>query len=208
MLFRLLPAAAMLTLAAPALAGSLDAPVIVAAPAAPVVVPAAPVIQTGSDWSGFYLGGQIGYGMLDSDDLNVDGEGYLTGLHAGYQRDFGRFVLGAELEHNWGEIDIQNADTGADLDASVDRVLRAKLRLGYDAGRFLPYVTGGYAQAALSGAVEDDIEGFVYGVGTEIRLNDRFSTGIEFLRHEFDDVGATDADATVNTIALRGTIRF
>lgn len=208
MISRLLPAAVLLAAAAPAFAGSLDAPVVVAAPAAPVVVPAAPAIQTGADWSGFYIGGQVGYGTLESEDLNAEGEGYLTGLHAGYQRDFGRFVLGAELEHNWGDLQIQDATTGADLDASVDRVLNAKLRLGYDAGRFLPYVTGGYTQAALSGGVDDQIEGIVYGVGVEMRINDRFSTGIEILRHDFDDIGATEASGSATTIALRGTIRF
>jgi opacity protein-like surface antigen len=208
MLSRLLPAAALVALAAPALAGSLDAPVVVAAPATPLTLPVTPAAAPASDWSGFYLGGQISYGMLESDDLGVDGEGRLNGLHAGYQRDFGRFVLGGELEHDWGRIEIADADTGADTGGTIDRVLRAKLRVGYDAGRFLPYLTAGYAQADLSDAGDDQVEGMVYGVGTEIRLSDRFSTGVEFLHHEFDDVGGIDASASVNTIGLRGTFRF
>ncbi len=208
MFSRLLPAAALITLAAPALAGSLDAPVVVAAPATPLALPVTPVAAPASDWSGFYVGGQISYGMLDSDDLGVDGEGRLNGLHAGYQRDFGRFVLGAELEHDWGRIDITDVETGDDTGGTIDRVLRAKLRVGYDAGRFLPYLTAGYAQADLSDAGDDQVEGVVYGIGTEIRLTDRFSTGVEFLRHDFDDIAGTDASASVTTIGLRGTFRF
>lgn len=194
--------AAALVAAAPAIAGGFDTAVVAQAPVAPVaVVTPAPVVSQ-SDWTGFYVGGDLSYGQLSSDDFTNEGDGYLTGLHAGYQRDLGRVVIGAELEHDWGSIDIEGLDT------EVDRVARAKLRVGFDAGRFLPYATAGVARASLSGAIDEDVDGNFYGAGVEVQLNERFSTGVEYLRHQFDDVGAAGVSADVSTIGLRGTIRF
>ena len=85
---------------------------------------------------------------------------------------------------------------------------RAKIRAGFDAGRFLPYATAGLARASLSGDIDDSVDGMFYGVGVEMRLNERLSTGVEVLHHEFDDVGAASVSADVDTIGLRGTIRF
>jgi arginine:pyruvate transaminase len=59
--------------------------------------------------------------------------------------DFGRIVVGAELESEWSAVSID------DLDLDIDRMTSAKLRVGYDAGRILPYITAGYAQVSLSG---------------------------------------------------------
>ena len=76
---------------------------------------------------------------------NDDFTGALYGVHAGYMYDFGRIVAGAEIDWDATNInvDVPNSADGVDLDS----VARAKLRLGYDAGRFLPYVTAGYARA-------------------------------------------------------------
>lgn len=203
MFSRLLPTAtvAAAALAAPAFAGSLDDAIVTPAPVVPVVAPA-PVIAPVSDWTGFYVGGQLSFGRIHSDDFEEEGEGRLNGVHAGYLRDFGRIVVGAELEHDWGNIALE------DLDVDVDRVLRAKLRVGYDAGRVLPYLTGGYARASLSGAFDEDVDGYFYGLGVEYRVTERFSTGVEIMRHTFDDIDGTDISANVDTIGIRGTFRF
>ena len=92
---------------------------------------------------------------------------------------------------------------------------RAKLRLGYDAGRFLPYVTAGYASAQLSSdddatdaLLDDRYDGHFYGLGVAYQINDRFMTSAEVLRHNFEDAPFADFDTDVTTISLRGSIRF
>lgn len=224
----LMTAAAALMVAGPAFAGGF-APVAVApAPAAPVVIaPPAP----SADWSGGYVGGQLGYGRLSADDgvagvdvLGLEDDDYsgaLFGLHAGYMFDFGRIVAGAEVDFDGANIDIEGAIPDAvvgDTPFTVDvgSVRRAKLRLGFDAGQVLPYVTAGIAQVALNSdevATLDDetFNGNFYGLGVSYALSDRFMVGVEGLRHSFDDFDGSalaGGEVDVNTITLRGSLRF
>jgi len=219
MIARFSVAAAALIAAAPAMAGGFTPSVASPAPvAAPVVVAPTPIVpaSTGSDWTGFYVGGQFGYGNLSVDDNNGatdddDFDGATYGLHAGYMRDFGRFVLGAEIDFDGSQISVGEGAGAVDLDT----VARAKLRAGYDAGRFLPYVTAGYASAQLSSdddatdaLLDDRYDGHFYGLGVAYQINDRFMTSAEVLRHSFEDTPVADFDTDVTTISLRGSIRF
>jgi opacity protein-like surface antigen len=156
-------AAAALLAAGPTFAGGFAAPVAVAAPAAPAVVPVTPVIAATTDWSGAYVGGQLGFGRLTFDDqageADIEDEtfdGALYGLHAGYMFDFGRIVAGGEIDFDGTQIDVTEA--GEDM-AEVGSIARAKLRLGYDAGRVLPYVTAGLARVTLTATTRPSTRG-------------------------------------------------
>ncbi|MGR3463224.1 outer membrane protein [Limimaricola sp.] len=186
--------------AAPAFAGGLAAPVAdPVAPAAPVAVaPAAPV----SDWTGAYVGAQLGYGQAETSDDGFDEDGAVYGAQAGYNYDFGRFVLGGELDYVGTEID--NDDNG------IDGVARAKLRAGYDAGAFLPYVTAGYASAYTDEEIggDDQFDGYVYGAGLDYKVSENIVVGGEVLQHEFEDLGNTDVDLDATTAAMRVSYKF
>lgn len=179
-----------------ATAGGLAEPVAAAAPA-PVAV-AAPV-SYGSDWSGAYGGLSLGYGDVDADGVTGDFEGATFGGHIGYNYDMGNVVLGAELEAV-GTDDFVNDATGLEL----EQVLRAKVRAGYDAGAYLPYVTAGVAQATVNG---DEDNGYFYGLGVDYALSDSFTVGGEVLRHEFEDFNG-GADITADTVGLRVSYNF
>lgn len=215
----LMTAAAALMVAGPAFAGGFAPVAVTPAPAAPVVV-ATPAPS--ADWSGPYVGGQLGYGNLSLDDgvagdvLGIEEEdesGALYGLHAGYMFDFGAIVAGAEVDFDGTSIDVLGDGGDTEL-ADIGSVRRAKLRLGYDAGQFLPYVTAGLAQVALNSdidALDDTFDGNFYGLGVSYALSDRFMVGAEALRHsfdDFDDAGFDGLEADVNTVTLRGSLRF
>ncbi len=86
-------------------------------------------------WTGFYVGAQVGYASSDSDDNNnlffdptatfvgIDGvtyqvnntgffddggeeDGWTLGGHVGYNFQFGAFVVGAEADIEW--VDVEN----------------------------------------------------------------------------------------------------
>lgn len=175
-----------------ALAGSLEEP-IVEPVAAPVFEPA----PVGTDWTGAYGGLNLGYGDVDGSGT-ADGDDMTYGLHVGYDYDFGRYVLGGELEYDKADIDLNGA-------ANTDSVTRLKLRGGYDLGRTLIYATAGAAR--LQTSIGDDTGEF-FGVGMAYQVTDSFTVGGELLEHRFDDIGGTGVDADATTFNLRGSFRF
>lgn len=181
-------------LGSPVLAGNLQEPVVEPEPApAPV-----PVVNTGGDWTGFYLGGQIG--QLDADATNgASGDDVAYGVHAGYNYDFGRFVLGGEVDYD--TTDISLGGTGE----TVDSVWRGKIKAGYDFGNVLAYVTGGVAEADSSLGSET---GDFYGIGATYRVNDQWSVSGEVLEHDFDEFGSSGVGADATSVSLRASFHF
>ena len=165
---------------------------------APVYTPAPTPVAVEGDWTGFYTGLQVGQTDIDSDSGALDGDDTSYGFHAGYDYDFGQFVLGGELDYDKTDIDLGGG-------AEVDSVARAKLKAGYDFGNTLVYATAGAARADTSGG---DETGPFAGLGVTHKITERYTIGGEVLQHKFDDVagGAADLDAT--TISLRGSMRF
>ena len=160
----------------------------------PVAVAPAPM---GGDWTGAY--GGLSFGNLSAEaDGGLDDDESIYGIYGGYDYDFGKFVVGGELDYQTGE-DIELGGV------EVDDIFRAKLRGGYDLGRTLVYGTVGAAQLGTN--IGDDT-GIVGGVGVEYMVTDQFSVGGEFLAHRFDDFDDTGLDIDANTVSLRGSFRF
>lgn len=131
----------------------------------------------------------------------------MRGIHAGYLRDFGHFVGGAELSYDKlddfeiGGIDV---DDFADADGSL---LRGKLLAGYDAGQLLPYAAISLANINLEIDGEDgDETGFGYGLGVKYMATPRFLIGAEWMRNSFEIDDEIDAD--VDTLNLNASYRF
>lgn len=175
-----------------AYAGSLDDPVIEIVE--PVYTPA-PVVT--SDWTGGYGGLNLGYSDIDGTG-DVDGDDTTFGVHLGYDYDFGKYVLGGELEYDKADIDLGGV-------ANSDSVTRLKLRGGYDFGKTLLYATAGAAH--LQTDIGDDTGAFA-GVGVAYQVSDRFTVGGELLEHRLDDIGGSGVDADATTFNLRGSFRF
>lgn len=175
-----------------AFAGSLADPVVETI-AVPVIQP----VYAGGDWTGAYGGLNLGYGDVDGPGA-ADGDDMTYGVHVGYDYDFGRFVLGGELEYDKADIDLNGA-------AETDSVMRVKLRGGYDFGRTLVYATAGAAK--LDTSIGDDTGEF-FGLGVAYQVTESFTVGGEVLEHRFDDIGGTGVDADATTFNLRGSFRF
>lgn len=184
------------TVAAPAIAGGLNEPApepVVAAP----VVPVAP----STDWTGGYVGAQIGYGDISATGL--DGNGALYGLRAGYDWDFGGWVLGAGVDY-----DFSNIDLGAGA-GKLDSVGRLKVRAGADLGQTLLYATAGAARAKADiGGVSRSDNGWFAGVGADYALSQNWTVGGEILAHKFDNFDGTGVDVDATTASVNASFRF
>lgn len=191
-----------------AMAGGYTAPMVEAEPIAAI----APAVDT-SDWTGFYGGVQIGgvdlslglpEFMEGIDGLHIGADGHHYGLHAGYLRDYGQFVAGAELSYDKAD----DFDLPFNLEGEL---IRAKLLAGYDSGKFLPYAAISFAR--LDGEFEGeswDGTGFGYGAGAKFLATPRVMLGIEWMTNEFDldVIEGQDLDLDFGTISLSASYRF
>ena len=198
---RLLCAAPVALCASVAIAGGLADPIV----PVPVAPPPPPV---SADWTGPYIGAQVGSATATIVDADEDYSGTIYGVHAGYLYDFGSIVAGAELDYDLTNISEPIAVVGAGtIDLEVDYVARAKLRVGFDAGAVMPYLVGGVAQMQVTTVDEVSDTGTFFGAGLDYQLNPSVRIGAEFLQHQFEEFD-DGSDIDVTTIALRASYTF
>lgn len=193
-------------LASPALAGDLTPPVATLAPAVPLAAaasPTGPEARGRAGWGGGYVGVQLSYGSADSDDSfgEETSTGGFYGAVTGFRLDTGRIVLGGEVSYD--RTDVTFAD-GTD----IDNLLRAGASVGYDFGRYLPYLAGGYANVSIpndSLDFDDTFHGGFVAAGVAYRVTDRILIGGEVAQHRLD-IDGTDGGLT--TFAGKVTYRF
>ncbi len=195
-----------------ALAGGLGAPTVEQEPSAP-----APAVTPSQGWTGFYLGAQA-TSYSGSDTRTATGEtaftfdGVIGGLHAGYNHDFGRLVLGGELSVDAGNIGYVDV-TGLPDPFSLDRVVSLKLKAGIDMGKVLAYGTIGKAHASFSSdgvsPFTTSANGTLYGVGMAVMLSERLMGSAEILKYDFDPYqGAPQLEPEATSVSLRVSYRF
>ena len=163
---------------------------------APAMV-AAPLFN----WSGFYWGGQAGYLWGDADlrvnssvDYNVDG--FLGGLHAGFNWHAGSLVWGFETDINWSGADGDDGAFGGDRDETEIRWTgSSRLRVGIPANNWLFYATGGLAYADIRQNIVNDNEsdsttrlGWTVGAGAEIAYAPNATARIEYRYTDYGDM--------------------
>lgn len=141
-----------------------------------------PVAARIFDWSGFYLGGNVGYGWTNLG--GIDPRGVVGGVQVGYNYQFqGGFTLGAEADAMLSGID---RTVGA-FRAKADGFSSIRARVGYAVDRMLFYATGGWAwgRGTISvGGVSDrqTHSGWVLGLGAEFGITQNVTARVEYLR--------------------------
>ncbi len=171
------------------------------------VYKAPPVIL--SDWSGFYIGINGGYGWGDtSGDAqfqnpegvaigNAKPKGGLFGGQAGYNWQYGKVVTGVEIDYDGA--DIKSTDTfdqGDDFrKVKFNELATARARLGYSImPDLLAYGTAGVAwgHSTLTGSDSGFISeshannfGWAAGAGLEYHLGHGFIARGEYLHYDF-----------------------
>ncbi|WP_173931315.1 outer membrane protein [Chelativorans sp. Marseille-P2723] len=187
-----------------------------APPAAPM--PVAPV----ATWAGPYAGVALGYGFGGDTEVDlvpgveIDTDGFVGNVFAGWQGQSGTFVYGVEGDIGWNGMD--GSDAGFDTEAGVDGTLRA--RLGFAAtDDVLIYGTAGGAvgRNEVSNAVTSDSQthwGWTAGVGTDVKLTPNSFARVEYrytdLGSETYNLGAGDfdVDATSHKVLVGFGVSF
>ena len=189
-----------------AAAKAADAPVRVAAPA---------LSSPAYDWNGFYVGGQLGYGLgsvtstlfdpFASSMTNSFGSMF-AGVHGGYNYVFpSRLMLGIEGDVSFANFYVDSriafrpTTTNTVVSEEIDAVATLRGRIGYAFDRFLVYGTGGFAwsQARLQedpGIIREQDKfirtrgGWTAGGGVEFAIAPQWSARLEYLYDRFDGI--------------------
>src|ERR1700737_2717360 len=194
----------------------------------------APVFKAVYNWTGFYLGGHVGYGggsfgpgtnpLLEQGGFFPHSiTGLIGGFQAGYNRQLAnKVVLGVEADMSFGSPLDAPRLTPAPFNTTFDYFATARGRIGYAAGTWMPYVTGGLAwgqtHVNLSdpGGMEPPKRtqahvGWTAGIGVEFAVGGNWTAKAEYdyidlARRTYDlsDVGLprVNVDPNVHTFKV------
>ena len=173
----------------------------------------APVVAPAFSWTGFYLGGELGWMRTDPKYTTgvlllgmpfvvaapaSDKNGLSYGALAGYNYQAGNLVLGIEGDfQGWTVGKIRyTAVTGDFLTAHSKWGGSIRGRLGYAADRALLYMTGGAAFVSNETSIPttgisvggDGVRwGWTVGGGVDYALTNNWFTGLEYRYSRFED---------------------
>src|SRR5262245_29800897 len=181
------------------------------------------------NWSGLYFGVHAGwvwsatsafFPLNSNPALQVagnPGQGFgvnhdapIAGGQIGLQHQFGQIVLGVEGSYSGAYQDEpgvvlcpRQIVAQFNCTARFDDVLTVGGRLGWALGKWMPYVTGGYASARFSDQVnnkslapvgalittwaQERAQGWYIGGGAEWALSHGWVVGVEYRHYDFDD---------------------
>ncbi|WP_413991281.1 outer membrane protein [Labrys okinawensis] len=154
-------------------------------PVSPAVTP--PVFN----WTGFYAGihgGGLfaqakGADRASGSDLKFKGSGFLGGVHAGYNAQFGRIVVGIENDIDYSSLSKSDASAGLTAKFQTDWQGSGRVRLGYAIDNFLPYLTAGaavgnekvsIATSGATGSLNKLAMGWTAGGGLEYAVDENW----------------------------------
>ncbi len=204
-----------------------------------VVEDVAPVVvETGYNWSGFYVGVNGGYGWGDTNHYftatslsagDWDVNGGLVGGTLGYNwQPFGsNWLLGVEADAAWSGIDGDGDRTGCntgDCFTDMRAFGTARARVGAAFDNSLIFVTAGGAFANVDAGIlnsndndSDNRFGWTVGAGFEYGFTNNWSAKAEYLYADFGDdvnytiggsVNPTEVDLTTNIVRVGLNYRF
>jgi outer membrane immunogenic protein len=185
----------------------------------PVYTPPPPLFT----WTGFYVGGQIGYGWGTSNSHIVgtgfgqgnSPDGVVGGAHVGYNYQINQFVVGLE-----GDVDgtsysktVTNPAIGGAFGTNIPVEGSVRGRVGYAWDRALFYATGGLAIADLQHSYGGLITpvpttfsttrvGWTVGGGVEYAVTNNWSVRAEY---RYSDFGRTNDAVGAGIVAHHDT---
>ncbi len=185
----------------------------------------APIRSAIYDWTGFYVGGHFGYGDAsfgpDTNPIPLQGAllphsptGLIGGFQMGYNRQLtNRVVLGVEADASFTSPLDGAALTPAPFNTTLDYVGTVRGRIGYAFGRWMPYVTGGFAWGHTHVNINADPAntsdivssighyqtGWTTGLGLEFAVSGNWSAKLEY-----DHVDLSRQTYDLNAFGLPG----
>ena len=217
---------AALLLAGPALAADLSRPPI-----------KAPALMPVFSWTGWYIGGNIGYGWGESTSPSISSPDFIFDPGSFPSLKPKGFIGGGQIGYNWQvnpnwvvglEADFQGADIKASgsnvvtngidvgvtsLSEKLDFLGTGRVRVGYAAGTWLFYGSGGVAYGnvkseigfvstagdLVAGAHSETRVGWAAGGGVNYALTPNWIVGVDYLHYDLGHTSVTGVDTLFGT---------
>jgi outer membrane immunogenic protein len=195
--------------------------------------PPAGVMPVAYDWTGFYVGGHVGYGWADKswqDSFGLFGishqaKGFLGGGQAGFNYQIGQFVVGVEGDMSWSGMSGSTNALASTFNTDVDWTATLTGRLGMAFDRWLVYGKGGAAWArdrystnfyTFPGTeVADTRLGWTVGAGVEYAFAPQWTAKLEYNYMDFGTRSvsfapgfSTDIDQQVHAVKFGVNYKF
>lgn len=193
------------------------------------------------DWTGPYIGINAGITTGDFDysagpaggpvllDGSVSGSGFIGGIQAGYDWQFGQWVVGAVADIAFANHEASlSANIGGgsiSADSQLNYLGTVRARAGYAFDRALVYGHGGFAYGETEQTVSfngvdvfnesNSRTGWTIGAGLEYAITDRISFGTEYSYVDLgkdrifsDPISFVDEDVAFHTVKATINFRF
>jgi outer membrane immunogenic protein len=172
----------------------------------------APATFSPSSWAGPYLGGQFGYEWGSVSNNPTRPNGFQGGVEAGYNWQFGQFVVGGETDLNSSGA----RDTSAPFQFTNPWYGTVRGRAGIAFNNILLYGTAGLGFGELTGqsfgflSQSKTSAGFVGGAGIEYGFASHWSAKAEWLYLDLADrtFPATGANNGLSANLLRFGVNY
>lgn len=197
----------------------------------PTTVPASVPAPAYYNWSGFYIGAQVGGAVAGDNSIrqfaalggatignrNADLTGVIGGVHAGYNFQAHNWVYGVEADFEGSDASsgLQTLQSGDRAGARLNWLGSVRGRLGYAVDQLLIYGTGGLAYGEFDNRVVNGVTGvgqtftgtrlgWTAGAGLEYAFQPNWTARIEYRYTEFDRAGF---NPTVGTSVVGSSFR-
>jgi outer membrane immunogenic protein len=182
----------------------LTAPLSVAQAADMAVKAPPPIVEPAFSWAGGYLGINGGWAQDRTNTtapnfVQPSTNGWLGGGHGGFNFQFGRWVVGAELDADYMRLNASSPCFSplftCNTQLQDQYSLRGRTGFAYD--RFLAYVTGGIGMSSYNGNTtvigppgtvfpsSSSRVGWIAGAGVEYAVTRNIILGVEYLHSDF-----------------------
>ena len=180
---------------------------------------AVPAPQQSIDWTGLYVGGNLGWAFGNFDNqsggtsLGTGANGVGGGLYTGYNYQVTpNVVVGAEADFTLTDLEESRTNGGLTLRSKSDWNSNIRGRVGYSFDRYLVYGAGGLAIADLELAGNGDKDsktalGWTLGAGGEAAITNNVSARLDYTYQDFGsqdfNLNGTSVSSEFNNSQIR-----
>lgn len=196
-------------------------------PQSPAPAPAYDAVPAGQqsiDWTGFYIGTQLGWAFGNFDNSTggasrgFNDNGVAGGAYAGYNFQVTpNVVVGLESDFSLTDLEKSGTVNGLSLKSSSDWNANFRGRLGYAFDRYMIYGAGGLAiadlQATANGVSDSKTAlGWTLGAGAEAAITQNVVARFDYSYQDFGDqdfnLGGTGVSTEFNDHQVRAGIAY